>query len=96
MNAPNSSIKARLLWDDDATEALDALFANQLFISCTDTEVTLIFGTALSPPFTEPPQDDIEIRIKPVAKVVMSGQAMENFLVVINRTFEDDQEKDNE
>ena len=96
MSERRESISAHLEWDHDATEEVDALYANQLFISQTETEVTLVFGTALSPPFTEPPEEDLQIEIKPVAKVVVSRQAMKKFLKVMENTFEDDEQKDKE
>ena len=96
MNAQSGPLKARVEWDHDATEDLDAQYANQMFVSTTESEVTLLFGTALSPPFMERPPHDVVIKIKPQAKVVVSHQAMEKFREMIENVFGDDEKKDSD
>jgi len=78
----------RIVWDSDTN--LPALYANHLSVShAGGTEFHIIFGH-LSPPLTmglgEDELPDV-VKIKPVAKIVVSPKVMKAFLTVLNDNF---------
>ena len=79
----------RIIWGSD--EELPALYANHIYVSHSgETEFHIIFGH-LSPPLTAGMEEDElpeNIKIKPVAKLVVSPKVMRAFLKVLNDNFE--------
>lgn len=81
--------QVRLVWGTD--EGLDAVYANNLYIShSAGLEFHLIFGH-MSPPLTlgktEEELPDM-VEIKPVAKIVISPEAMKNFVEAMVANFD--------
>jgi hypothetical protein len=79
----------RIIWDPG--DDLPVLYANQLFVShAGDTEFHLVFGH-LFPPLTmglEEAELPDRVRIKPVAKIVISPEAMKAFSEVLVKNYQ--------
>lgn len=77
----------KLQWDEAAAEELPSIYANQMFLSITSTEVVLVFGDA-RPPVTldnVAQRKDQAVTIKPLTRIVVSNEAMKAFAALINR-----------
>ena len=78
-----------LVWNDD--ESVLPVYANHLYISHQGaTEFNITFGQ-LFPPFTLHLQENElpeAIKIKPVAKIVVSPEAMKRFVETLKKNIE--------
>ncbi|MEW6718669.1 MAG: DUF3467 domain-containing protein [Chloroflexota bacterium] len=77
--------RIKIIWGSD--ENLPALYANHLYVShAGETEFHLVFGH-LSPPLTmgiDESELPDSVKIKPVAKVVISPDAMRAFVRLLS------------
>ncbi len=81
--------KIRILWD--AGENIPSVFANQLYIShAGGKEFHLTFGHLTPPIVFGLEEDEIpdSINVKPVAKIVVSPDVMEEFVNAMNENFQ--------
>jgi hypothetical protein len=80
--------KIRILWGSD--EDIPALYANHLLVSFAGgSEFHLIFGH-LSPPLLlgrEESELPDSVKIKPVAKIVISPAGMKQFIEALNKNY---------
>ena len=77
--------EVKLVWDSEAADELDLLYANQMFISQTKQDFVLVFGQATGPVTLE--GQPSQIRVKPVARIALSPQAMQEFMETINKNW---------
>ena len=87
---PVEEIEFRVVWEHE--DSLPVLYSNQLIISHSGgSEFYLLFGH-LSPPL--PPNLTAEgkksefVSVKPIARIVVSPSAMENFIEAMSRNIE--------
>jgi len=77
----------KIVWGSD--QDLPVQFVNQLLVShLSNSEFHIIFGY-LSPPFALKEEDFPDtLEVKPVVKLVITPEAMKQFLEVLNINFE--------
>ncbi len=81
--------KIRILWDSG--ENISSVFANQLYIShAGGKEFHITFGHLTPPIVFGLEEDEIpeSVSIKPVAKIVVSPDVMEEFVNAMNENFQ--------
>ncbi|MBP8856442.1 MAG: DUF3467 domain-containing protein [Anaerolineaceae bacterium] len=83
----NASKEIKIVWGSD--QELPVQFVNQLLVShLSQSEFNLIFGY-LSPPLALKEEDFPDtLEVKPVVKLVITPEAMKQFLEVLNNNFE--------
>lgn len=80
--------KVRILWDDG--ESVSVAYANQLYIShAGGKEFHLTFGHLAPPILFGLEEDEIpeSVSIQPIAKIVVSPDAMKEFVDALNENF---------
>ncbi|KUK47066.1 MAG: hypothetical protein XD73_0012 [Anaerolinea thermophila] len=89
---PETEIKEkaiRVIWS--SVEDLPTLYANNLYVShSNDAEFHLFFGNLTPPILFGLDEDEFpkEVRVNPVAKIVVTPEIMERFVKAMNDNYE--------